>query len=161
MADRRPRFSLADSGVAQNLVCVRSDGFDETKPNHRGICWGFFFMMRDFSVANLSPNPSPFRGGALENKEARGGNHQSKVEKQTHLMPDFHGFFFSVPLPCLSSRARPPSRGTSAKRFSGSDAENNEARIDRRLSKMKKQTHLMPDLQGFSFLVPFHFRGRG
>jgi hypothetical protein len=70
-------------------------GFDETKPNHRGICWGFHFMMRDFSIADLSPNPSPFRGGAPENKQARGGDGQPKMKKQTHLMPDFQGFSFS------------------------------------------------------------------
>src|ERR1700676_5173492 len=107
----RPRFSLSDSCTVIPSEAAESPSrakrafsralreaileceFDETKPNDRGIRGSFHFMMRDLSIADLSPNPSPFRGGEPENWKARRINNQSQIKKQTHFMPDLQGFF--------------------------------------------------------------------
>jgi len=95
----------------------------------------------------------------------------SKLQKQTHFMPDLQGFSYLIPLPLQGKGLGVRSAGANQFHSLSSPTPAISLRVvhETLLQEIRngsaisrKQTHFMPDSQGLSsFLVPLPLQGKG
>ena len=144
--------------------------FDETKPNHRGICWIFSFDDARFEHRRPNPRPLPlkWKGSRKQTDIGRGPIVESEKTKPNN--PRFYKVLKSrrLPLVCHPERGRRVAKRAKRacpRRPPRSDLperwrKRTTRRIERPL-KVKKQSHFMPDFKGFSSLIPLPLQGKG